>query len=276
MRQYILPPSWDGGPRLELAGAQAKRLVSVLRLKPGSEFPALDARGGSRLCRLLEAGPGRALLEVGPARSQNASEPLPDIRGGATDKPACPLPDSVSAIPKLPRIVLAPAMLKGTKLDEVARAAAEAGVSEIVPLYSERSVPRGDGAGRVERLRRIVAEALGQSGSAVATAVREPMPLADFVAAQSDEPGLLRLYFHESPLAQTALHGYCSSGPERVVACVGPEGGFSPGELSLFDAAGFRPAWMGPGVFRAETAAVFAVASIRIVCLERSSWSMKK
>lgn len=278
----MLPPSWDGGPSLLLEGSAAKRLVVVLRLQPGSVFPAIDAKGGVHQCTLLEAGPARALVAVSQATREQSQVQLSDIRQSSAEAAAQPYTNSraqahgASCIPQLPHIVLAPAMLKGTKLDEVARAAAEAGVAILQPVYSERSVPKGDGSGRVDRLRRIVAEALGQSGSAVATQVLDPVPLPEFIASHADAAYSLRLYFHESPLAQTALHGYCSSGPERVVACIGPEGGFSPGELSLFDAAGFRPAWMGPGVFRAETAAIFAVASIRIVCLERSSWSMKK
>ena len=82
------------------------------------------------------------------------------------------------------------------------------------------------------------------------------------------------MFFHEAPLAQASIHRYCTGVHEEIVACVGPEGGFDDAEIRALYKGGFLPAWLGPTVLRAETAAVFAVASLRIVCLERSSWSM--
>ncbi|HQO66280.1 MAG TPA: RsmE family RNA methyltransferase, partial [Spirochaetales bacterium] len=61
--------------------------------------------------------------------------------------------------------------------------------------------------------------------------------------------------------------------PDEIVACVGPEGGFDDTEVGALSDSGYKAAWLGPTVLRAETAAIFAVASVRIVCLERPSWS---
>ncbi|GAB1456439.1 hypothetical protein MASR2M48_17470 [Spirochaetota bacterium] len=41
----------------------------------------------------------------------------------------------------MPRLSLAVGFLKGSKLDDVVRAATEAGVSEILPLITARSIP---------------------------------------------------------------------------------------------------------------------------------------
>ena len=287
MRQFVLPPSWStdrsGGTRCELGGRDARRIAAVLRLGPGDSFPALDPEGRERTCTVVSAAPGRVVLDVGPASdttSNTMTGPRPDIRASSGGRDA-PLPGGGSvpaADPSqdLPRIVLAVALLKGSKLDDVVRAAAESGVAAVVPLVTERSLPADGAASRAGRLSRVLAEALGQSGSRVRTALAAPTTLAGLADAYPPSGaggGRLCVFFHESPLAQGTIHGYCSPVPREAVACVGPEGGFSDAEVRFLSEKGFRPAWLGPGVLRAETAALFAVASLRIVLLERASWS---
>lgn len=278
MRQFVLPDSWDGGPSCELSGRDARRLSSVLRLSPGDGFPAVDANGLPFSCTIVTAGRDAVTLSVQPA-GRPADGYMPDIR--ASRVRAVPADGSTQAgeLPPaagtMPRITLAVAILKGSKLDDVARAATEAGVSVILPLVTARSVPAGHAAGRLDRLRRIVTEARGQSGSAAPTRIADPLTIPDLVSAFPPDNGRrICLFFHEAPLAQASIHRYCTGIPDDIIACVGPEGGFDDRETSAFMEGGFKPAWLGPTVLRAETAAVFAVASLRIVCLERSSWSM--
>ena len=278
MRQFVLPGSWDGGPSCALSGREARRLSSVLRLDQGDRFPAVDANGLPFSCTILSTSRDTVILSVQPV-GRPVDGYMPDIRAsrgsagtsvGSTQAGGF-LPEPST----MPRFTLAVAILKGSKLDEVARAATEAGVSVIQPLVTARSVPAGHASGRLDRLRRIVAEARGQSGSAAPTRVADPVTIPELLSIfQPDNGRRLCLFFHEAPLAQASIHRYCTGIPDEIIACVGPEGGFDDRETSAFMTGGFKPAWLGPTVLRAETAAVFAVASLRIVCLERSSWSM--
>jgi 16S rRNA (uracil1498-N3)-methyltransferase len=59
-----------------------------------------------------------------------------------------------------------------------------------------------------------------------------------------------------------------------VVLAVGPEGGFSPEEVSRFLAAGFKPLVIGNTILRTETAALYAAAAVRIILLERTAWTL--
>lgn len=275
MRQFVLPAAWDGGPACELSARDSRRLTVVLRLVPGDSFPAIGADGSSCLCTIERADRGRVTLSV--RRDAGGHSPgayKPDVRAGhpgpdrGTSKEEAPSPP-------LPRMVLAIGMLKGSLLDNVARAAAEAGVDTIIPLVTRRTIPGQASEGRMERLRRVVAEAIGQSGSGTPTKVAEPMTIEGVCTTLPPSPGRrLGLFFHEAPLAQGTIHRYCSGILEEMVICVGPEGGFDDDEAAYFMESGFVPAWLGPTVLRAGTAAVFAIASLRIVCLERSSWSM--
>jgi len=281
MRRFVLPPfqddvaSRDGGTLVKLGSKETKRLTVVLRLGPGDSFPGIDAAGALFNCTIMEVGRSDSTLlavRENPAAAES-HRVMEDIRGGTKQKPGAG-PEFKS--PVMPKLILAVALLKGTKLDDVVRAATEAGVSAIIPLATGRSVPRGDQASRTERYRRIAAEAIGQSGSSVATAVLPVQELSVFAQNYAATPQRACLVFHETPLAPCSLHRYCTDTYEEIVACIGPEGGFSDEEIALLADSGFAPAWLGPTVLRAETAAVFALASLRIICLERFSWSTAK
>ncbi|HAE23575.1 MAG TPA: hypothetical protein DCG47_14845 [Spirochaetaceae bacterium] len=287
MRQFVLPPSWESDARdgsLLLRGKEAKRLAAVLRLNTEDSLPALAPDGRRFTAMVKTVSPSSVELILKPLDGKPGF--LPDIRAGKASSSAAAKMDGLEAL-GLPRLILAVGLLKGSKLDELARAAVEAGAAALVTLATSRSVPRGEYAGRMDRLRRVIAEALGQSGSATPTALIGPLSLGEFVErypatdavpASSAEAAYERrgIVFHELPLGKSSLHRYCTGTPDEIVACVGPEGGFSDEELDALTMKGYQTAWLGPTVLRAETAALFALASIRILCLERSSWITTK
>lgn len=137
------------------------------------------------------------------------------------------------------------ALSKGDKPETVVQKLTELGVVRIVPFVAERSVVRWDddkSHRNVERLRKVAREAAMQSRH-----VRLPMidavqkSLAEAIASVGEvalaEPGGVLLDASVSAVA------------------VGPEGGFTPGELE-----GRRTVSLPGGILRAETAAVVAGA----------------
>ncbi len=273
-----MPDSWNGGPVCTLTGSPARRLASVLRMTPGDTLPALGPDGTAYTCTIVAIDKQSVSLSViRDVATYTTAGYKPDIRASRPkgSGASATLPLAPPAPAAMPKFILAVALLKGSKLDEVVRAATEAGVSAIIPLVTSRSIPREHAAGRIERLRRVVSEALGQSGSSIPTRVLDPLSIAGLCAGFAPVGGVRQgLFFHEAPLAQASIHRYCTDVPNELVACIGPEGGFEDDEIRELADGGFLPAWLGPTVLRAETAAIFAVASLRIVCLERSSWSM--
>ncbi|HSV56152.1 MAG TPA: RsmE family RNA methyltransferase [Magnetospirillaceae bacterium] len=253
MRRYVLPPEWQGGPTCVLAGEAARYLQAVLRLVPGNGFPGLDREGRRYRIEVLIVSPGRVELAVRPEE--------PGLDSG----------------PRPPRIVLIQALPKGRRMDQVIRQAAEAGVARVIPVESSRSVARirdgGGAAAKRDRWERIVREALQQSGSDRFTEVDLPRPFSDLPSFLGPGgPGRVGVFFHESPLDGGTLHRYLSREVDEVVACVGPEGGYSGEEIRFLDGLGFLPAHLGPTVLRTETAALYAVAAIQVILMERSSW----
>jgi 16S rRNA (uracil1498-N3)-methyltransferase len=252
MRRFILPTDYRGEETLRVSGKDAHYLARVLRLKPNDEFEAEDRAGGSYRARVLEATPvfSLALAKIDET-SRLASAPDTDI----------------SLFVCLP---------KGAKLDLVARQATEAGVTRIVPVLSERAIPRpADWSAKRARLERVVREARQQSGSLRRTEILDPLSLGQAISLWAELCRAGRgpaFFFHESPLAETSLHRYLSSVPAQVALLIGPEGGLSSVETDTLRAAAWLPIFLGANVLRAETAALYAVAAVRVILLEHKTW----
>jgi 16S rRNA (uracil1498-N3)-methyltransferase len=84
----------------------------------------------------------------------------------------------------------------------------------------------------------------------------------------------LGIILHQDPLVQEGFHDYLSINPDLVALAIGPEGGFSPEEVSRFLMAGFKPLVIGNTILRTETAALYAAAAVRIILLENTAWTL--
>jgi len=189
-------------------------------------------------------------------------------------------------------IYLFQALPQGLKMDLIVRQAAECGVTGIIPFFSEnsqiRKKPTGnaisDGSGsktvfaeKIRRWDRIIKEARQQSGSTIPTTVHSPCDFEEiFIYWKNLGPDGAGILFHQNPLAPGTLHDYLCNNPVFAAAAIGPEGGFSPAEVSRFLAEGFRPFAVSGTVFRTETAALYGTAAIRTILAERSYWHLKK
>ncbi|GHV64058.1 ribosomal RNA small subunit methyltransferase E [Spirochaetia bacterium] len=257
VKRFILsrPPDSDG--LIRLTGRDYHYLVRVRRLRAGAVFPALLPDGTEVRVRVHSAD-GDTLV------------------GACLTEKGRPAPKRCLA-----PILLFQALPKGTRMDLIVRQAAEGGITEIVPFASEHSIPklRDGGDEKLGRWERIVREARQQSGSGIATAVHVPVDvdglLAYWDSIKARRPGSLGLFFHQDPVDEGSLHGYLEVMPELIAMAIGPEGGFSPAEVSRFLAAGFKPVKIGDTILRTETAALYGAAAIRIILLESASWTLK-
>ncbi len=220
------------GGRLPLSPSEDHYLAGVLRLAAGAELEVFDGEGGVHDARLEGSAGGALLLAVGPRRQR--------------DRPGSPL-----------QLLFALARMERCEL--VVQKATELGVARLTPFVAARSVVRLEGsrgAARLLRWERIAAEAARQSGRSDVPALDEPRSFSESLAALP--PGTRLVVPYEGG-GEPLVKLLDPAAPSHALA-VGPEGGFTEGEIASALAAGARLATLGPRVLRCETAAIVATA----------------
>jgi 16S rRNA (uracil1498-N3)-methyltransferase len=147
---------------------------------------------------------------------------------------------------------LAMSIINLDKFDIVLQKATELGVRLIVPLVTDRVEIRAERyRGKAERWRKIVFEAVKQSGRSVIPIVEEPQPFDEIVKRE----GMKIVFDADSDNAPQQLG-------DAATIFIGPEGGWSERELQLAREHGCAFERLGIRRLRAETAAVVATALV--------------
>jgi 16S rRNA (uracil1498-N3)-methyltransferase len=164
--------------------------------------------------------------------------------------------ESVVRVAPSPAIVLLVGSGHRERFTWLVEKATELGVTEIVPLETERAVQvstrlRPD---HLPKLERRTLEALKQSGGAWAPRLAAPLSLAGALGA---------LAVPVRWLADRAGEGSPSpAAPAGIAIAVGPEGGFTADERSLLIERRFIPVRLAGLTLRFETAAVAAISLV--------------
>lgn len=165
------------------------------------------------------------------------------------------------------RLGLAPAVIKGTGVDDLLRRAVEIGISDFYPLQTSRTVvrPGKKREKKEERWKNITLDAVRQSG-------RRRVPV---IHPFRDWKGLLCLVSEfdlcllpwakekERGIKEVLSSFLPDSLPASVLAVIGPEGGFTEREVETAVKAGFRPVGLGPATLRSATAGLAALACVQ-------------
>lgn len=140
------------------------------------------------------------------------------------------------------------AILKKENFDLAVQKAVEVGVSNIIPIITERTIKMGL---NITRLNKIIREASEQSGRSIVPTLS---PIINFVPALAfGSAAEEKIIFHLTdekyqPTTKT----------KSASIFIGPEGGFTENEISLAKEAGYTVASLGPFTLRGETAAIVA------------------
>jgi 16S rRNA (uracil1498-N3)-methyltransferase len=240
MHRFYLPPESWNADALILSGTEAHHGRDVLRLGPGDKVVVFDGRG-----RELTA-------EIGSSDSSKIS--LRKLHEAKTPPLRC-------------QITLGQAIPKGKNMDLIVQKAVEIGAAEIAPILSDRTIVRLDeesAASKQSKWQTVAIEAAKQCGQNWLPRVQLPRTMTQFFeqprrfdlqligSLQSDAVHLKKI------LAEyLAEHG---DRPTSVLMLVGPEGDFTPAELSLARTHGCRPITLGPIVLRVETASIYCLS----------------
>ena len=163
-------------------------------------------------------------------------------------------------------LTLALSVFKFDRMEWAIEKAVELGCTRVIPVLAQRTDKHlTQAAGkRAERWRRIALEAAKQSRRTDLPEIADPQRLPTLIAAA--DSAARRILLAETEQQQTLLHrlretsGHATAQPREILIAVGPEGGWAPAELTMFEQAGWQSASLGTTILRAETAAIAALA----------------
>jgi RsmE family RNA methyltransferase len=235
VNRILLEPG-EVGPdgAAELAGPRAAHLVEVLRAVPGQtvRVGVVDGPRGTACVESLDAGRVRL-------RCAFEAEPPPRPR--------------VSLLLALPR----PKVLK-----RLWAPLASLGVDRLVLVNAAKVEPNYFATHWIEpaAFRPLLLEGLQQAGDTRLPQVRVARRFRPFVEDELDAlfAGAARLV--ADPSGPERLSGVALPAGASVLLAVGPEGGWTPFELDLLAAHGFRCVGAGPRVLRSDVACVALLA----------------
>lgn len=208
---------------------ESKHAVKVLRLTENAIINVTDGNGIIAEAKIIDANHKKCLVTV--VKSNKIAKPNYHIH-----------------------IAIAPTK-SNDRYEWFIEKATELGIDEITPLIcqnSERKVVK------TQRLHKTALAAMKQSLSAYLPIINEPRLFDEFVNKVKTENKYIAHCF-EHKQDQLAK---CYKQNHNLLILIGPEGDFSPTEVTLALKKGFLPVTLGNKRLRTETAGVYACSII--------------
>jgi 16S rRNA (uracil1498-N3)-methyltransferase len=220
-----------------LTGDQAIHLARVLRAEPGQIFDIV-ANGFLHRAEIATVSEEKVLFTLHEQLESDAALPL--------------------------HLLLA--IFKFDHMEWAIEKATELGIARITPILARRTEKHlaQSSAKRVDRWRRIALESAKQSRRTDIPEIADPTQLKP---ALEQEKTPTRILLSETEQITTLTAALEDSNVSHETAhrithalAIGPEGGWTPEEMSLFLQHAWQPVTLGPRILRAETAAIAAIA----------------
>ncbi|MBQ9077377.1 MAG: 16S rRNA (uracil(1498)-N(3))-methyltransferase [Muribaculaceae bacterium] len=231
MIQFYAP---DIETSLTLPESDSQHCVRVLRMKPGDIVDVIDGKGYRYACRLIDAHPKHANVEI------IERQHIPLSWGN--------------------NITVAVAPTKHLdRMEWMVEKLTEIGVNRIIPLlcrYSERKEIK------VERLEKIAISAMKQSLKTTLPVIFPMTPFKDIVT--NDNSVQKFIAYCDKTIPRKLLSKEYAAHRDTTIL-IGPEGDFSIEEIRLALDNGYTPITLGDNRLRTETAAITACDTCHIV-----------
>lgn len=223
--RFYVPGTWT--EHIELDGTEAHHLAKVLRAEPGDLVELFNGTGQSATAEVTEVKKRTVQLKLMSACSNTEA--------------------------KAPELVIAVASPKGDRMRWMIEKLTELGVDRVIPLKTMRSVVDPSDS-KLNKLEQTVIGACKQCR-------RDRLLQIDDICNFKQLPSLFidkktQLLFGEANAPTPQSPQVDQPAPERIVAIIGPEGGFTDEERQLLHDWGAVPVSLSPFVLRVETAAI--------------------
>ena len=222
------------GKNCYLEAEEALHCVKVLRHKIGDIIHVIDGQGTLYECLLTECSPKGATAQIISETPGWGSHPY--------------------------NLTLAVCPTKNNdRFEWFVEKAVELGVDRIVPVIGDRSERK---VYKIDRAVRIALSAAKQSLKAAVPEIADPVSVKEFIRGTTGQGLRLIAYCFEGEQRRISIKEALSGGATDITVLIGPEGDFSPEEVTLALESGFLPVHLGPSRLRTETAAVTAAEAV--------------
>ncbi len=224
MRRFYHNSTLKPGEKFLLDAEQTLHAGKVLRLALGEKVSIFDGLGNEYLAHFVSLNKKNFVVEIIEESSPPAKESPLKIR-------------------------LAPALMKGEKLELVIQKAVELGISRLSPIETIRTdVKPRNIENKMNRWRKIAIESTKQCGRATLLEIDQPQSLESLLNNGKEQ----KLMFIES--GGSSLKGIGKT--NRTTIITGPEGGWEDSEVALAKEKDCAIITLGGRILRAETAAI--------------------
>jgi 16S rRNA (uracil1498-N3)-methyltransferase len=259
-RRRFIADTWTA-TTATLTGDQAAHLARVLRATPGQVYDIV-ANGFLHRAEIIEVR----------------------TTGNADDHQVVfTLHEELSSGAALPLHLLL-AVFKFDHMEWAIEKATELGIARITPILARRTEKHlaQSAFKRAERWRRIALEAAKQSRRTDIPEIADPIALKSALEQEKSPTRILLSETEQTTTLTAALKNSDPGNTDRVphpsqshregwdvdfsptqithALAIGPEGGWTPEEMTLFTQHQWQPVTLGPRILRAETAAIAAIA----------------
>ena len=244
MYQFFVEDTQVGKDTVTIEGNDVNHIKNVLRMKRGERVRISSTSGKNYFGRIAEFSGETVLVAL-------AEECAPD-----TELPS--------------RIYLFQGLPKSDKMELIIQKAVELGVYEIIPVAMKNCVVKLDekkAAAKTARWQEIAKSAAKQSKRSIIPKVEHPVSYQEALAAAAELDVVLVPYENERGMAATREVMEAIVPGQSVGIFIGPEGGFSDGEIELAREHDMRLISLGGRILRTETAGL-ATLSVLMYHLE--------
>ena len=218
------------GSSYEFGGEDAGHAIRVLRTQVGDNFALSDGQGAWSIVQVKNIDKKSMSLEV---MQSGFEEALPV------------------------EFTVAQALTKGDRIKESIELNTAGGADVILLWAATRSI----GKATPDLMQKLATTAREASKQTRRNRIPFVMGVLDAKKIAAEIPNYdLAIVFHES--AQLKLTEIVKPGIKKVLAIIGPEGGITDEELSIFTAAGAQVALLGRPIFRSAHAGMAALSGL--------------
>ena len=235
MSRFFVPKDAVRGNSIIIGGKEAHHIIDVMRLAPLDKIVAFDGSGREYAGFIKEIKRGSVSVEIVETRTPSG--------------------------PERSKITLIQALPKKEKMDYIVEKATELGAYSIIPVTTQRTIPRWDTSkktAQVDRWNKIAKEASKQCGRLDIPSIEGILDFPEAIKAAADQDlKLIAALTDDVIRLKDALSGFSGG---KIAIAIGPEGDFTPNEVRQAREAGFKAISLGPRVLKSDTAGLAGLA----------------